>query len=74
MNWTIIWMIMFFVILIYAIWNSEDWHKNCKKLNKDWYKLAMKSNEEWAELCRKIEAERDALKARVTELEKEIKQ
>lgn len=71
MNKTIIWMIMFFVAVAYAIVCNWLWYRSSKKLNTDWYNTAMKCNDDWAKLCEKIEAERDALKARVAELEAE---
>ncbi len=71
MNETIIWIIMFFVALTYAIVSNVILYRDYKKLNEDWYKLAINQNDDWAKLCGKIEAERDVLKAKVAELEAE---
>jgi hypothetical protein len=66
---TIYWFIAFLAMAAWNVYINEHWYKRAIKCDDEWYKLAMKNNEEWAELCRKIEAERDALKARVAELE-----
>ena len=69
---TIIVFLAFIGMSLYAIWINEDWYKTAEEQNKDWLDTAMRQTEEWAEFCTKIADERDALKARVEELEAKL--
>ena len=66
---TIIVFLAFIGMSLYAIGINEEWYKTAEEKNNDWLDLAMRQTEEWAEFCTKIANERDALKARVEELE-----
>lgn len=69
---TIIVFLAFIGMSLYAFEINEDWYKIAEEQNKDWLDTAMRQTEEWAEFCTKIANERDALKARVEELEAKL--
>lgn len=58
---------------LYSLLVSDQWYKIAQDQNKGWLEIALEQNEEWAKFCSKIADERDQLKAKVEELEAELK-